>query len=375
MRSALLAAVLSIALFPIGSAVADDEVAIANPGFERVAPDGAVIDWHRDSARSSDGANIEADVAHAHSGVGSLRLGLRGHGSVTAEGPPVALEVGKLYRLSAWIRTEGAVSDATTKYPTAVPACLTMGSFPFTNHSQAVGGNSDWTRVESLFFATQREDRVRLHLGRNGNARGKAWFDDVRLEQVDDITEYIPLETVRWSGKGFRYNDRGWIVVHIEGEPYERGHQYGSLVSEEIVSYIGKLGLLANEGDPEEGWRRLRFECDTIFHRSYDEEYLREMKGIADGAAGADAEAWGRPLDLVDIVTINSVVDLGQLEDAIEITPYALTGEAFVAPDEELDIAPEKHSCSAFAATGPATRTGDIVFGQIFMWGGYTGVH
>ncbi len=57
------------------------------------------------------------------------------------------------------------------------------------------------------------------------------------------------------------------------------------------------------------------------------------------------------------------------------MTPNALTGEAFVAPDEELDIDVEQHKCSAFAATGPATRDGDIVFGQIFMWGGYTGVH
>jgi len=375
MRSTLFVVILSVVLFPTGSAVADEDITLANPGFERLTPGGVVTDWVQDVAGSTEGASIEASTDVMHSGVGSLMLGVRGHGSVTAESRPVALEVGKLYRLSGWIRTEGVVSDPTTKYPTAVPACLTMASFPFTNHSQAVGGDSDWTRVESLFFATQREDRVRLHLGLNGSARGSAWFDDLRLERVDDITEFIPLETVRWSGKGFRYEDRGWIVVHIEGEPFERGHQYGSLVADEIVSYISKLGFLAQEADPEAGWRRLRFECDTLFLRTYDEEYLREMKGIAAGAAASGAEAWGRPLDLVDIVTINSVVDLGQLEDAIEITPHALTGEAFVAPDEEIEIAPEKHSCSAFVATGPATRTGDIVFGQIFMWGGFTGVH
>jgi len=354
---------------------ADEEIPLANPGFERVAADGAIVDWSLVGARSDDGATMTASADFARSGVGSVRVGVRGHGTATVESAPVSLEVGKLYRLSAWIRTEGVVSDATTRYPTALPACLSMASFPFTNNSEAVGGDADWTWVESLFFASQREDRVRLHLGRNGNARGTAWFDDVRLERVDDITEFIPLETVRWSGRGFRYDDRGWIVVHIEGEPYERGFQYGSLVADEIGAYIGKLGVVTNEADPEAGWRRLRFECDTIFLRGFDEEYLREMKGIADGAASAGAEAWGRPLDLIDIVTINSVVDLGQLEDAIEITPNALTGEAFAAPDEELEIAPEKHSCSAFAATGPATSTGDIVFGQIFMWGGYTGVH
>ena len=34
---------------------------------------------------------------------------------------------------------------------------------------------------------------------------------------------------VRW-GKGYRYPQSGWIVVHIEGEPYERGYQHGRLL-------------------------------------------------------------------------------------------------------------------------------------------------
>ena len=66
--------------------------------------------------------------------------------------------------------------------------------------------------------------------------------------------------------------------------------------------------------------------------RKFDEEYLTEMKGIADGAADAGAEAWERPIDLRDIVALNSVVDLGQLEDALEVTPNSLTGQAFAAP-------------------------------------------
>ncbi len=370
---ALLATVL--VLSAAGPISADESIPVANAGFERLSPTGEVLDWILDADASSEGATVTASTAHARSGVGSVELAVPGHGTVTAVSAPVVLEVGHLYRLAAWIRTSGAVSDPTSRYPTSVPAVVTMVSFPFTNTSPAVGGDSDWTRVEVLFFATSAEDRVRLHLGRNGTARGRAWFDEVSLQKVEDITEAIPLETVRWAGRGFRYQDRGWIVVHIEGEPYERGLQYGELVADEIAEYIRKLGVLANKDDPEAGWKRLRFECDTLFLRSFDEEYLREMKGIAVGAATAGAEAWGRPLDLVDIVTINSVVDLGQLEDAIEVTPHALTGEAFLAPDEELEVAPDSHSCSAFVATGPATRSGDIVFGQIFMWNGFTGVH
>ncbi|MFV2072810.1 MAG: C45 family autoproteolytic acyltransferase/hydrolase [Thermoanaerobaculales bacterium] len=350
-------------------------IAISNPGFEQLEPGGGVVGWRLVDGESSDGATFTGDGASAYGGVGSARVAVQGHGIATVESDPVTLKVGKLYRLSGWVRTEGAVSDPMAKYPTAVPACLSMKALPFTIHSPAVGGDSDWTRVDLLFIAISSSDRIRLHLGHNGTARGAAWFDDLRLERVADIAEYIPPETVRWSGDGFRYDDQGWIFIHIEGEPYERGYQYGSLMPDEIVEYIRKLGVLQYGEDPESGWDTIRFEADALFLRKYDEEYLTEMRGIADGAAAAGGEAWGRPIDLRDIVALNSVVDLGQLEDALEVTPNSLTGQAFEAPEAELDVESEQHKCSAFVATGPATRDGQVVFGQIFMWGGFTGVH
>jgi len=30
---------------------------------------------------------------------------------------------------------------------------------------------------------------------------------------------------VNFYDKGFRYNIQGWVYIHIEGEPYERGYQ------------------------------------------------------------------------------------------------------------------------------------------------------
>jgi hypothetical protein len=355
--------------------VAAADVDLVNPGFERLEPGGALTGWRMSGGASSEGASVEGVTDSAHGGIGSIRLAVTGMGTVTAESDAVTLEVGKLYRLSGWIRTEGAVSDPMARYPTAVPACLSMEALPFTMHSPAVGGDSDWTRVDELFIAVSPEDRVQLHLGYNGSASGAAWFDDMRLERVEDIAAYIPPETVRWSGNGFRYDDQGWIFVHIEGEPYERGYQYGNLMPDEIAEYIRKLGVLTYGDDPEAGWETIRFEADALFLRKYDDEYLTEMKGIADGAADAGSTAWDRPIDLRDIVSLNSVVDLGQLKGALEVTPNSLTGQAFTAPDEELDIEVDQHKCSAFVATGPATKNGDVVFGQIFMWGGYTGVH
>ena len=240
--------VMSFCGFAVFATAADVET--LNSGFERLEPGGAIVGWRLAAVASSVGAELVGVTDEMHDGVGSAKLTVRGHGKATAVSDPVALEVGKLYRLSGWIRTEGVVSDPMAKYPTALPACLSMQALPFTMHSSAVGGDSDWTRVDQLFIAVAAEDRVALHLGYNGTARGTAWFDDIRIEKVEDIAEYIPPETVRWSGDGFRYDDQGWIFVHIEGEPYERGYQYGSLMPDEIVEYIRKLGVLQHKERP-----------------------------------------------------------------------------------------------------------------------------
>ena len=99
------------------------------------------------------------------------------------------------------------------------------------------------------------------------------------------------------------------------------------------------------------------------------------MQGIADGAAGTGRRSTARAVNLLDIVTINSAVDLGQLGGALNETPHALSGRSFRKDEEEARAAERLHKCSSFLANGSATRDGRIVFGQLFMWGGYTGVH
>ena len=52
-------------------------------------------------------------------------------------------------------------------------------------------------------------------------------------------SDYIPdPASVTREGAGYRYPQAGWIVVHIEGEPYERGYQHGRLLAAEIADYI-----------------------------------------------------------------------------------------------------------------------------------------
>jgi Phospholipase B len=348
-------------------------VPVTNAGFEATGATALPSGWSL-RGPAPDGAVVRR-AEGGHGGAAAIELGADVPASLAVLSDEVSLEVGHVYRLSAWIRTAGAIADPLSRYPTAVAATLSMASFPFTNHSPAVGGMRGWTRVQTTFVATAAADRVRLDLGRNGTATGRAWFDDVSLAEIGDITEVIPLESVRWEGPAVRYEDRGWIFVHVEGAPYARGRQFGRLVADEMAAYIQKLSIRRDAKDPAQGWSTLRTLADALMLRRYDPEFLEEMKGIADGAAAGGAEVHGRKVDLVDVVAMNSAVDLDQMQSALPVTPSAVTGRTFLSAEHELALPDRTHKCSSLTATGPATASGRPVFFQLFMWDGYTGVH
>jgi hypothetical protein len=95
------------------------------------------------------------------------------------------------------------------------------------------------------------------------------------------------------------------------------------------------------------------------------------MKGIADGAAAAGARFDGRPLDLVDVVALNCWAEEMTLNGALDALPTGLEGLKFPHPQPQAKSAPATDHCSAFAATGPATADGKVVFGHITMFGLY----
>lgn len=177
-----------------------------------------------------------------------------------------------------------------------------------------------------------------------------------------------PASVVR-SGPAYRYPQAGWIVLHVEGAPYERGYQHGQLMAAEIVDYMRTLADIKSAEGPVDAWRDMRMLVNALFLRRYDAEYLEEMKGIADGAAAAGAAFDGRKLDLVDIVAVNSAIEVEFLQAGLDAHPTGLEGKAFREPPDVhgSDEADDDH-CSAFAAVGPATADGGIVFGHITMF-------
>jgi hypothetical protein len=179
-------------------------------------------------------------------------------------------------------------------------------------------------------------------------------------------------KSVQRYGPAYRYPQAGWIVLHIEGEPYARGYQHGRLMAPEIAAHVRCFATVQSPRAPSDGWKLTRTLVNALFVRRYDKEYLEEMKGIADGAAAAGARFDNRPVDLVDIVALNSWPEVDTLESALNATATGLEGRRFRHEQPQAKQPPKQMHCSAFAATWPATRKkGEIVFGHITMFSLY----
>src|SRR5436309_2208448 len=147
--------------------------------------------------------------------------------------------------------------------------------------------------------------------------------------------------TVQRYGTGYRYPHAGWIVLHIEGEPYERGYQHGRLLAPEIAAFLRCFATMQSPGAPAEGWKNSRALINALFVRRYEKEYLEEMRGIADGASAAGARFDNRPLDLTDVVGLNVWPEIDTLDSALEALPTGLEGQRFPHPQARLMPAPK----------------------------------
>jgi hypothetical protein len=186
------------------------------------------------------------------------------------------------------------------------------------------------------------------------------------------IADYQPdPKSVERYGPAYRYPQAGWTVLHIEGEPYERGYQHGRLMAPEIAGFLRCNASLFNSSAPTDGWKNARTLINALFLRRYDKEYLEEMRGIADGATAAGARFDGRPIDLVDVVGVNVWAEIETLDSALEALPTGLEGMRFPNPQPRVTPPAKPMHCSAFAATGPATADGKVVLGHITMFSLY----
>lgn len=153
----------------------------------------------------------------------------------------------------------------------------------------------------------------------------------------------------------YKFNEGGWTYVHLEGTPEQVGFQHGYLLAREIEDNVHVYTVTAPNED-KRPWSFFREAAKTILWPHIDPEYQAELKGIVDGL-----QAKGSTLDLWDIVALNG---------DIELSNYYLptVNKAEGKPNPPTAVAPGK--CSAFVATGSATRDGKIVIAHS-NWSSY----
>jgi hypothetical protein len=165
------------------------------------------------------------------------------------------------------------------------------------------------------------------------------------------VEQAAPSETVKalLSGSS-RHEKAGWVYLHLEGSPRERGFQYGYRLAKEI-----SIGIEATRADWEfqsaTEWAWLLEKASKMFARKIDPENLAELDGIVEGLQAAGVQS-----SRDEIIAYNAYFELAW---------YWWPGELKKIKDGKEK--PTKQSCSAFIATGSMTADGGIVLGHNTM--------
>jgi hypothetical protein len=153
----------------------------------------------------------------------------------------------------------------------------------------------------------------------------------------------------------YRFNEGGWTYVHLQGTPEQIGFQHGWLLANEIGDMINVLKVELPH-NTQRDWAFYRDAAKTILWPHLDTEYQQELRGIVEGV-----QAHGSATDLWDIVALN-----GEIELSNYYVPMLNKMEHKANPPQA--VAPGK--CSAFIATGSATKYGKIVIAHS-NWSSY----
>ena len=103
-----------------------------------------------------------------------------------------------------------------------------------------------------------------------------------------------------WLSKANRHERAGWIYLHIEGGPRERGFQHGYLLAKEIAECL-RVARAKWRHDSSMEWSWLIAHTKGFIEPAIDPENRAELQGIADGMTAA-----GVPTTYDEIVTYNA---------------------------------------------------------------------
>jgi hypothetical protein len=148
--------------------------------------------------------------------------------------------------------------------------------------------------------------------------------------------------------RGSSREDRaGWVYVHLEGTSREIGYQHGWHLAAEIDDVLKTLSFYLEKATKRD-WSFYREAAERMFWPRIERPLQMEIEGIVEGLR---ARRPGLKYDRIDIAALN-----GWIELAWYYLPF-LEAKVKGAPIEPK--APPY--CSAFIATGSATKDGAIV--------------
>jgi len=185
-------------------------------------------------------------------------------------------------------------------------------------------------------------------------------------------------------GKGYRYNIQGWVYIHIEGEPYERGYQYGYLASAEISDILKRwINLEYNQirilkflkfKNSEKLWDYFIFKAKNCFIKYIPAENLEELRGLTDGLKDREVKIFNKIVEFDDILTFQFIQDIEYSSFRYPLKRFQPFRRLFVKIKQFLTIGyNDFHSghCNAFIATGDATSNGEIVVSHSSIFSRY----
>lgn len=155
-----------------------------------------------------------------------------------------------------------------------------------------------------------------------------------------------------WLTKCSRTDISGWLWVRVQGGPFERGFQYGSVTAKEYAEAVRVYEAMTTESTGKD----LAFFRDKAVELQKDKIYpelLEEMEGLAAGYSDS-----GVPTTLDDIIGWNAWMEMTGYW-----WPWAQKNPAHGSPKDSSGRDAKSH-CSAFIATGSATVDGKIVIGH-----------
>src|SRR5260370_42075871 len=96
----------------------------------------------------------------------------------------------------------------------------------------------------------------------------------------------VSPEQQAWLRRANRHEKHGWIYLHIEGSPRERGFQHGYLLAPEIAESVRVIRALWEDGSAME-WPWVVEKTSAFLEPSIDAENLAGIDGMGAGRRAA----------------------------------------------------------------------------------------